>query len=65
MDLLLKYDTAGPRYTSYPTAPHFTDAFTGSNLEEEISSTNKTKNAPDISLYFHLPFCDSVCFLCG
>ena len=65
IDLLLKYDTAGPRYTSYPTAPHFTDAFTSSHLEEEIRTTNKTKNASGISLYFHLPFCESVCFFCG
>ncbi len=65
VDLLLKYDTAGPRYTSYPTAPQFTEAFSFHDLQTEIQSTNAVKKAPHLSLYFHLPFCKSVCFFCG
>jgi oxygen-independent coproporphyrinogen III oxidase len=65
-DLLRRYDTSGPRYTSYPTAPQFTEAFTSADLLGEIRSTNSlvTKERP-LSLYFHLPFCESVCFFCG
>jgi oxygen-independent coproporphyrinogen-3 oxidase len=64
-DLLRKYDTSGPRYTSYPTAPQFTENFTATDLHEEIESTNAQKNPSPLSLYFHLPFCESVCFFCG
>ena len=63
--LLARHDTSGPRYTSYPTAPQFTDKFTADDLCKEIHATNASKNAPPLSLYFHLPFCESVCFFCG
>ncbi|MCC7517693.1 MAG: oxygen-independent coproporphyrinogen III oxidase [Verrucomicrobiae bacterium] len=63
--LVAKYDRTGPRYTSYPTAPHFTEAFTAESFREEIRRTNAAKDAPPLSLYFHLPFCESVCFFCG
>lgn len=63
--LVAKYDRSGPRYTSYPTAPHFTEAFTAESFREEIRRTNAAKDAPPLSLYFHLPFCESVCFFCG
>ena len=65
LDLLAKYDTAGPRYTSYPTAPQFRGDFTVVDLREEIRATNAVQEAPPLSLYFHLPFCESVCFFCG
>ncbi|MBI4027341.1 MAG: oxygen-independent coproporphyrinogen III oxidase [Verrucomicrobia bacterium] len=65
LDLLCKYDTAGPRYTSYPTAPQFTSSFTAADFREEIRAANAVKEAPPLSLYFHLPFCESVCFFCG
>ncbi len=63
-DLLMKYDVAGPRYTSYPTAPHFTTDFSPADLLQEVETTNASSSA-DLSLYFHLPFCESVCFFCG
>jgi len=63
--LILKYDQPGPRYTSYPTAPLFTDRFTAEDLRAEISATNAVPKPPPLSLYFHLPFCESVCFFCG
>jgi oxygen-independent coproporphyrinogen-3 oxidase len=65
-ELLKKYDTSGPRYTSYPTAPQFTTDFSVESTKEEILATNEDegKNTP-ISLYIHLPFCESVCFFCG
>ncbi len=64
-DLVARYDTSGPRYTSYPTAPQFTETFTAADLRAEIETTNAAQDAPPLSLYFHLPFCESVCFFCG
>lgn len=64
-DLVARYDTSGPRYTSYPTAPQFSDAFTAADFRREIEAANAAKDAPPLSLYFHLPFCESVCFFCG
>jgi len=60
-----KYDKPGPRYTSYPTAPQFNEAFTHEDYLNEIVKTNYGKNLPDLSLYFHLPYCDTLCYFCG
>ncbi len=60
-----KYDKPGPRYTSYPTAPHFSESFTHENYLDEILKTNYGEGLPDLSLYFHLPFCDTLCYFCG
>lgn len=65
LDLVKKYDKAGPRYTSYPTAPHFHEGFTGEDYKNEILRTNEQENPPDLSLYFHIPYCDSLCYFCG
>jgi len=65
IDLIKKYDRPGPRYTSYPTAPHFTEEFTSEKYLDEIIRTNNQVNAPDLSLYYHLPFCDTLCYFCG
>ena len=63
--LLKKYDRPGPRYTSYPTAPVFSPAFTAADYREEIRATNGPDATGDISLYFHFPFCDTLCYFCG
>jgi oxygen-independent coproporphyrinogen-3 oxidase len=60
-----KYDQPGPRYTSYPTAPQFTEIFTHEDFLDEIVKTNYGENLPNLSLYFHLPYCDTLCFFCG
>jgi oxygen-independent coproporphyrinogen-3 oxidase len=60
-----KYDKPGPRYTSYPTAPQFNEGFTHEDYLNEIVKTNYGKNLPDLSLYFHLPYCDTLCYFCG
>ncbi len=65
IDLIKKYDKPGPRYTSYPTAPHFNESFTHKDYLKEIKNTNQGRNLPDLSLYFHLPFCDTLCYFCG
>ena len=61
-DLLARYDAHGPRYTSYPTAVQFTDSFDPAHYRE--AARNGSADA-DLSLYFHIPFCDTVCFYCG
>ena len=57
-----KYSKPGPRYTSYPTAPEFNEAFNEEAYINELK--NQDKNRP-LSLYFHLPFCRSACYFCG
>ncbi len=63
--LLKKYDRPGPRYTSYPTAPLFSPAFTAADFRNEIVATNSPGTTADLSLYVHIPFCDTLCFFCG
>jgi oxygen-independent coproporphyrinogen-3 oxidase len=63
--LLQKYDRPGPRYTSYPTAPQFTEAFGPADLGQEIVASNSNGKLTDLSLYFHIPFCDTLCYFCG
>ncbi len=63
--LLRKYDRPGPRYTSYPTAPMFTALFTADDYYREILATNGPDARSDLSLYFHFPFCDTLCYFCG
>lgn len=60
-----KYDKPGPRYTSYPTAPQFNEAFTHKDYVKEIIKSNSSEDHPDLSLYFHLPYCDTLCYFCG
>jgi len=63
--LLKKYDRPGPRYTSYPTAPLFSPTFTADDYHREILATNGPDSTADVSLYFHFPFCDTLCYFCG
>jgi oxygen-independent coproporphyrinogen III oxidase len=65
IDLLKKYDRPGPRYTSYPTAPLFSEAFDADDYRQEILRTNGPDSHADLSLYFHFPFCDTLCYFCG
>ena len=57
-----KYDLRVPRYTSYPTAPHFNEGVKGDQYGEWLS---KLDPATRLSLYIHIPFCDSMCWFCG
>jgi len=58
-----RYNRPGPRYTSYPTAPVWTDAF-GTNEYETAIAVADQKHSP-VSLYMHLPFCESLCLFCA
>ncbi len=62
-DMLLKYDRPGPRYTSYPTAPHFEDGF-GHAEYSRLLERSAASQRP-LSLYVHIPFCAHRCFFCG
>lgn len=64
-DLLKKYDTPGPRYTSYPTAPVFTGSFDAKAYQSAIIQNNRPGSAEDLLLYLHIPFCYSLCYFCG
>ena len=63
LDLVQKYNVAGPRYTSYPPATKFTDAVKWPELAERILENTRTER--DLSLYFHIPFCETLCWYCG
>ncbi|MEO7994947.1 MAG: oxygen-independent coproporphyrinogen III oxidase [bacterium] len=63
--LLAKLDTAGPRYTSYPTAPHFTEAFGARDWHAALARRRATGSDRGLSLYTHLPFCETRCNFCG
>jgi len=64
LELVRKYNIPGPRYTSYPTAPQFSAAVGRDELRSEIARDNADASRP-LSLYFHLPFCESLCWYCG
>jgi oxygen-independent coproporphyrinogen-3 oxidase len=63
--ILNKYNTAGPRYTSYPTALSFHDGFTENEFNSMIVEQSKGKAHQALSLYIHIPFCHSLCYYCG
>ena len=62
-DLIRKYDRPGPRYTSYPTAPEWSEAFQADRYAEHLARADR--EAGPLSLYVHLPFCREMCRFCG
>jgi oxygen-independent coproporphyrinogen-3 oxidase len=67
MNLIRKYNTAAPRYTSYPTVPYWdNDTFSKEIWKESVKNAFDASNQEDgISIYIHLPFCESLCTYCG
>lgn len=63
--LLQRYDLPGPRYTSYPTAPQFTEEFDEAAFRKQARSSNADPIPRQLSLYVHVPYCFSPCFYCG
>ena len=63
LQLVKKYNIAGPRYTSYPPATKFSEHVDWEELDARIEANNRTER--DLSLYFHIPFCESLCWFCG
>lgn len=66
-DLLSRFDVPGPRYTSYPTADRFVEAFSQTDLLQALDLRNHglgQKNRP-LSVYVHIPFCESLCYYCA
>ncbi|MGP2569501.1 oxygen-independent coproporphyrinogen III oxidase [Ornithobacterium rhinotracheale] len=66
-ELIQKYNIPGPRYTSYPTVPYWdNEHFSVSGWEETLKKSFKESNQKEgISLYLHLPFCESLCTFCA
>ncbi|OGB21036.1 MAG: oxygen-independent coproporphyrinogen III oxidase [Burkholderiales bacterium RIFCSPLOWO2_02_FULL_57_36] len=64
-ELIRKFDRQGPRYTSYPTADRFNAGFTLDSYHQYLEQrANRTENPP-LSIYVHLPFCESLCYFCA
>ena len=66
-DLIRKYNVPGPRYTSYPTVPYWEDkGFSGDAWKNQVVQTFTASNSEgEISLYIHLPYCNTACHYCG
>ena len=65
LDLVRRFDKLGPRYTSYPTADRFGDAFDHHSFEQAMRMRAVGGSRAPLSLYVHLPFCNTICFYCG
>jgi len=64
-DLIRRYDTFGPRYTSYPTAVQFTTDYDDEDYRSWVKYSNEDPIPSPLSLYLHIPFCDTICYYCG
>ena len=64
-DMLRRFDVNGPRYTSYPTADRFVEAFGADAYTAWLGKRNIGGVKKQLSLYFHIPFCNTICYYCG
>jgi oxygen-independent coproporphyrinogen-3 oxidase len=66
-ELLRRYDVAGPRYTSFPTADRFVEAFSAGDYAQALTQrrSGAAALALPLSLYVHIPFCESLCYYCA
>lgn len=62
-ELIKKYSTAGPRYTSYPTAPHWNESVGQAQYAQKLKAAAATGDP--LALYVHIPFCEQLCYYCG
>lgn len=63
--LIRRFDVSGPRYTSYPTADRFVEAFGPEALAQSLRTRGLGGVQRPLSLYFHIPFCNTICYYCG
>lgn len=63
--LIRRFDTLGPRYTSYPTADRFSAVFTEASYQGYLEQRAASPRNPPLSIYVHLPFCESLCYFCA
>ncbi len=64
-ELIQKYNVPGPRYTSYPTVPYWDEKFDYANWAADFKMSFNANKSEGVSLYIHLPFCESLCTFCG
>ena len=66
-ELLRKFDVSGPRYTSFPTADRFVEAFTADDYAQALTQRRSGLAARSLplSIYVHIPFCESLCYYCA
>ncbi|MDP3679158.1 MAG: coproporphyrinogen III oxidase, partial [Methylotenera sp.] len=64
-ETLQKFDVSGPRYTSYPTADRFVEAFTEEAYKQTLAQRRVGGLTLPLSIYVHIPFCESLCFFCA
>lgn len=64
-DLIRRFDSLGPRYTSYPTADRFTEQFSANSYVRYLQERSRLASKPPLSLYIHIPFCASLCYYCA
>ena len=65
VDLLHRYNVPGPRYTSYPTAPVWREDLGPADYEEILAESSGRSAPAPLSLYLHIPFCESLCYFCA
>jgi oxygen-independent coproporphyrinogen III oxidase len=65
VDLLHRYNVPGPRYTSYPTAPVWREGLGPADYEEILAESSGEPVPAPLSLYLHIPFCESLCYFCA
>ncbi len=64
-ELINRYDRTGPRYTSYPTTVHFSQDYNSDDYRDWVAYSNDDPIPSPLSLYVHIPFCNTVCYYCG
>jgi oxygen-independent coproporphyrinogen-3 oxidase len=64
-EVLRRFDRPGPRYTSYPTADRFVEAFDATAYQRALETRRTSGRARGLSLYVHLPFCSTICYYCA
>ena len=63
--IIRRFDVSGPRYTSYPTADHFVEAFDADAYRTWLGRRTVGGIGRPLSLYVHIPFCNTICYYCA